>query len=88
MTKAKRTSMKPSSENFEEDMKKLEAIVSQISKGSLSLDESIKLFEQGMELSKKCSKKLNQAEKKVQKIINSNTDEDLELEDVSSHSDE
>ena len=69
--------------HFEEDMKQLEDIVSQISKGSLSLEKSIDLFEKGMALSKKCSNQLSLAEKKVQKIINSNTTENIEVEDFS-----
>ena len=55
--------------HFEEDMKKLENIVEKMSQGSLSLEESISLFEQGLKISKKCTDKLNQAQQKVQKII-------------------
>ena len=72
------------SDSFEKDMKELEDIVVQMNRGSLSLEKSMELFEKGLKLSKKCSSRLNQAQQKVQKIVNSNTDEDIELEDVSS----
>ena len=48
-------------ENFEEMMKKLEEISKELEVGNLSLDESVKKFEEGMEISKKCSEVLNQA---------------------------
>lgn len=69
--------------NFESNMKELENIVEQMSQNTLSLEESIKLFEKGMSLSKSCSKELTQARQKIQKIINSNTEEDVQLEDFS-----
>ena len=69
--------------NFEKDMKELENIVNKMAQGSLSLEESMKLFEKGLKISKKCSNQLNQAQQKVQKMINSNTEEDPEFEDIS-----
>ncbi|MDE0151840.1 MAG: exodeoxyribonuclease VII small subunit [Bdellovibrionales bacterium] len=69
--------------NFESNMKELESIVEKMSQNTLSLEQSIELFEKGMSLSKSCSKELTQAQQKIQKIINSNTDEDLKLEDFS-----
>ncbi len=69
--------------NFESNMKELENIVEQMSQNTLSLEKSIELFEKGVSLSKSCSKELTQAQQKIQKIINSNTEEDLKLEDVS-----
>ena len=68
---------------FETNMKELEQIVQKMSKNTLPLDESIQLFEKGMSISKACAQELNKAQQKVQKIINSNTEEDLELEDFS-----
>lgn len=67
--------------NFESNMKELENIVEQMSQNTLSLEQSIELFEKGMLLSKNCSKELTQAQQKIQKIINSNTEEDLKMED-------
>lgn len=69
--------------DFESNMKELETIVEKMSQNTLSLEQSIELFEKGMFLSKSCSKELTQAQQKIQKIINSNTEEDLKLEDFS-----
>ena len=50
---------------FEESMTELEGIVSQLEIGEITLDDSLKLFEQGIKLAKNCRKKLDDAEKKV-----------------------
>lgn len=54
---------------FEESLRRLEEIVDQLEGGDLSLDDSLKLFEEGMALSKACAEKLNRAEERVQKLI-------------------
>ena len=51
--------------NFEEMMKDLENIARDLESGELSLDESVSKFEKGMEISKECSKILEDAEKKI-----------------------
>ena len=51
--------------NFEETMKKLEEIATELEKGNLNLEESVEKFEQGVELSKKCNKYLEEAEKRI-----------------------
>lgn len=56
--------------NFEQSMKELEEIAEKLSDGNVTLDESIKLFEDGMKLSKNCQKILENAEKKVNILIN------------------
>ena len=56
--------------NFEETIKKLETIVNELEKGNLSLDESVKKFEEGVKLSKLCNEFLNSAEKKINILIN------------------
>lgn len=56
--------------NFEQSMKELEEIAAKLSDGDVSLDESIKLFENGMKLSKNCQKILEDAEKKINILIN------------------
>ena len=56
-------------ENFEESMKKLETIVTELENGNLNLDESVKKFEEGIALSKKCSEILETAEKKIKILI-------------------
>lgn len=51
--------------NFEDTMKQLEEIATQLEKGNLTLDESVEKFEEGMKLSKQCSKTLEEAEKRI-----------------------
>jgi exodeoxyribonuclease VII small subunit len=55
--------------SFEDSLKKLESIVDRLEKGDLSLEESIKLFEEGVGLSAVCKKELEQAEGKVEMLI-------------------
>jgi exodeoxyribonuclease VII small subunit len=55
--------------SFEESLKKLESIVDQLEKGDLALDESLKLFEEGVNLSTACQQELDAAEGKVQMLI-------------------
>ena len=57
-------------ENFEEMMKHLEDIANELENGSLNLDESVKQFEEGIILSKKCNEILEKAEKKITILIN------------------
>jgi exodeoxyribonuclease VII small subunit len=55
--------------SFEDSLKKLEVIVDQLEKGDLTLEESLKLFEQGVSLSAACKAELDAAEGKVQMLI-------------------
>jgi exodeoxyribonuclease VII small subunit len=55
--------------SFEESLKKLETIVDQLEKGDLSLEDSLKLFEEGVALSAVCKKELDAAEGKVQMLV-------------------
>ncbi len=50
---------------FEECIKKLEIIAEKLESGETSLEESISLYEEGMKLSKECSKILGQAQQKI-----------------------
>lgn len=54
---------------FEDSLKKLESIVDQLERGDLPLEESIKLFEEGVNLSSACKKELETAEGKVQLLL-------------------
>nr|QNO55366.1 exodeoxyribonuclease 7 small subunit [Methanosarcinales archaeon ANME-1 ERB7] len=54
---------------FEAAMKRLESIVETLGGGNLSLEDSLKRFEEGMELCKFCNKKLDEAEYKVEKLM-------------------
>jgi len=58
-----------SSVNFEETMKKLEEIANELEKNDLDLDTSVSKFEEGMKLSKQCSKMLEEAEKKISILL-------------------
>ena len=59
---------------FENAMKDLESIVQELESKDLSLDEALKKFQQGMKLSKFCSKKLDESEKKVSQLIKDDED--------------
>jgi exodeoxyribonuclease VII small subunit len=54
---------------FEEAMKRLEEIVQDLEGGNLSLEDSIKIFEEGMKLVRFCSQKLEETEQKVNLLI-------------------
>ena len=54
--------------SFEDALKRLEEIVSQLESGEISLDESLKAFEEGRELVGFCLNKLDEAEQKVKKL--------------------
>ncbi|MEC4890729.1 MAG: exodeoxyribonuclease VII small subunit [Nitrospira sp.] len=54
---------------FEQAMARLEAIVGELEKGELPLDESLKIFEEGIRLSKNCLKVLEDAERKVEVLV-------------------
>ena len=58
--------------NFEELIEKLEEITNKLEKEQLSLDDSVKLFEEGMRISKECNTKLEDAEKRITVLINDN----------------
>ena len=64
---------------FEENLKKLEDIVSKLEKGECALEESIKMFEEGMALTKSLQKTLDEAEGKLKVVVNS-TLQDFEKE--------
>ncbi len=52
--------------NFEEALKELEAVVESMEQGELGLEESLKAFERGIELTRSCQKSLDEAEQKVE----------------------
>jgi exodeoxyribonuclease VII small subunit len=68
---------------FEGSFKKLEKIVEQLESGDLELDQALKLYEEGIKLSRFCTKKLQEAEKKVQQLTRGKdgmlTTEDMDL---------
>ena len=54
---------------FEDALSKLESIVEKLEQGELSLEESLAAFEEGIRLSRMCSKRLDEAEKKIEVLI-------------------
>ena len=54
---------------FETAMKRLEEIVARMETGDLPLDESLKLFEEGIKLSRMLNKRLEEAERKVEALV-------------------
>lgn len=54
--------------DFNKGLNELEDIVNKMESGDLTLDDSIKYFEKGIELSKKCQKALNEANERVVKL--------------------
>jgi exodeoxyribonuclease VII small subunit len=56
-------------QNFEESMKRLEEIVRDLEGGDLTLEESLRVFEEGMVLVKFCSEKLEEVEQKVTRLV-------------------
>jgi exodeoxyribonuclease VII small subunit len=56
-------------EKFEDALNKLEKIVSKLEEGDIPLEESLKLFEEGIRLSRFCNQKLDEADKKVEILL-------------------
>lgn len=54
---------------FEDAMKKLEELVSNLESGNVSLDESVKLYEEALELAAFCNSKLDNAESKIKMLV-------------------
>jgi exodeoxyribonuclease VII small subunit len=55
---------------FEDALSRLEMIVNDLEKGGLTLEESLKKFEEGIKLSDYCVKKLEEVEKKIEVLSN------------------
>jgi len=69
---------------FEKAFSRLESIVEKLEQGESSLDESVKLFEEGSELIRLCTGKLNQAEERLQKLVQDGDRFELSPEDEES----
>ena len=59
--------------SFEQSMSRLEEIVGKLEQGPCGLDESLKLFEEGAKLVGSCNQMLDQAEQKVDLLLNAET---------------
>ena len=60
---------KKSSVDFENALKELEALVEKMEQGDIRLEDSLKHFERGIELTRQCQQALRDAEKKVQILL-------------------
>jgi exodeoxyribonuclease VII small subunit len=54
---------------FEEHLTQLESVVERLEKGDLTLDDSVRLYEEGVKLSQACKKELEQAEGRIQVLV-------------------
>jgi exodeoxyribonuclease VII small subunit len=64
---------------FEDALKKLEKIVEDLEKGDLTLDEALKKYQEGVELSRMCNQRLEWAKKKID-TLTKNKKGEFELE--------
>lgn len=64
--------------HFEQSITELEEIVRQLEKGELTLEESLKQFEKGISIARRCQNALNQAEQKIETLTG--TDSNFELD--------
>lgn len=55
--------------NFEANLQELERIVRKLENGDLALEESLKLFEDGVKISRECQERLNQAERRIEILM-------------------
>ena len=58
-----------SEQKFEDALKRLEEIVNNLENGDVSLEETVKMFQEGIGLAKICKNKLQSAEKEIKKIV-------------------
>ena len=58
----------PKNSSFEETLKRLETIVESLEGGSVSLDQALELYEEGIKLSRECADKLKSAEQRIRKL--------------------
>ena len=59
--------------DFENKLSQLEVLVGEMEKGSLSLEESLKAFEDGIKITRECQQALKDAEKKVEMLTRDST---------------
>ncbi len=69
--------MNGKNQTFETSLKELEKIVRRLENGDLPLEESLKLFENGVRLSRECQERLNQAERRIEVLLKDENDSPL-----------
>ena len=73
--------------DFETALKRLEEIVRKLEGGELTLDSSLELFEEGIQLSRLCHVKLGQAERRVEILLKNSAGEQQEVPFETGHED-
>lgn len=68
-------SSKPDSPDFEASIEQLEGLIDQMESGELSLEESLKTYEQGVRLTRQCQKALSDAQLKVDALLREHSDQ-------------
>lgn len=63
---------------FEDNLRRLEEVVGKLEQGELPLDEAIKLYQEGMRLSKLCAERLAAVETEIKKLVVENNNPKLE----------
>jgi exodeoxyribonuclease VII small subunit len=66
---------------FEQNLERLEQIVAELEKGNLGLDDSLNLFEEGIQRYRRCTQKLTSVETRIHKLVET-LDGELEVEDL------
>ncbi len=69
---------KKASPSFEDTLAELEQLVNRLERGDISLEEALQAFERGVNLTRSCQKALQEAEQKVQILIDKNGGQALE----------
>ncbi|MCL7415414.1 MAG: exodeoxyribonuclease VII small subunit [ANME-2 cluster archaeon] len=64
---------------FEDALAELEDISRKIEEGDLPLDKNLELFERGIALTRLCSSKLESARQKIEKLVDENTIEEMDI---------
>ena len=64
--------------SFEDSYARLEQVIQRLETGDLGLEESVRLYEEGMELAEHCGRQLDSAELKVTELLSTFTDRDQE----------
>ena len=74
---SKKSTKKADPLNFETAMSELETLVERMENGEQSLEDSLKDFERGIELTRNCQKSLQETEQKIQQLIEKNGQDEL-----------
>ena len=68
--------------SFESQLAELEKVVEKLEKGDLTLEESVTLFERGVQLSNACKKQLSSAESRIQVLLEPEQDGPVRVEEL------